>query len=253
MCEKKLTAREKFVHWERANAMRAEGVDIEIPEEWRDAAPLIIEPSEYNSQVFDSQAGGSAAYALEVRLIARRSITVLNCRIATYWDDDIQLANPPLRDESFHFAGKEFPKREVLNSRLEKPLVLRPGQVVEGTILACGLRRIPDDHKQSSRSSCTLALEDQYRSEVSAEVPILMDRTWKRALSTPRPDGKSLYGGPPQPARIDVNAASRASYLEALRRERQRLARQMASRKTDGQEDLTMDSLSERIYFSTKK
>ena len=80
MCEK-LTAR-KVCPLGAGKCHACRGVDIEIPEEWRDAAPLIIEPSEYNSQGFDSQAGGSAAYALEVRLIARRSITVLNCRIA---------------------------------------------------------------------------------------------------------------------------------------------------------------------------
>jgi hypothetical protein len=78
---------------------------------------------------------------------------------------------PPVTGKFYLHGGKEFSKESVLNSRLEKPLLLRAGQVVEGMILACGLERIPDSVQHGSRPPCNLVLIDQVFSTILPLVP----------------------------------------------------------------------------------
>jgi hypothetical protein len=219
MCQKKLTSRDRFAVLKRAKGMRDAGINIDIPEEWRDCAQLIIETGEYNSEVFDTRGGGSAAYALAVRLIPQKSITLLDYRITTPWDDEIVLANPPVIGQFYLHGGKEFSKESVLNSRLEKSLLLRAGQVVEGTILACGLKRIPDSVQHGSRPPCNLVFIDHCQNEISQEFPLIADRLWKRALLAPRRDGTSLREGQTKRADKNFNAPSKVAYTNALPRE----------------------------------
>lgn len=76
----------------RAKKMRAQGVDIQIPEEWEEAARSldIVVGGSSAAMVFDLP-GGTAAYAIWVRLVARRWVAVTDCRLATDWDDEIGL------------------------------------------------------------------------------------------------------------------------------------------------------------------
>ena len=219
MCNKKLGWREKSAHWKRATAMLAAGIEMKIPPEWLECAPVIIRTGDENSaEVFDPRKGVSAAYAIAVQLVARQRITLMDCRITTDWDDEILLANPTESNQLYLFGGREFPKREVLNHRLEDPLPLGRGQVVEGTILASGLRPIPDYYDHGSRLSCILAFIDSDENEISQKVPLYANRAWKCKHPGSR-RGAGLYAGPIPPPKFDINVEMQRRYDEQRSRQ----------------------------------
>jgi len=173
--------------------MRALGVEIEIPPEWLDCEALIIRTGdEHTMLVFDTR-GGSAAYAIWVQLVARAPITLLGCQIRSYLDDQIVLASLTDNGQFYKHGAMEFPKRQVLNSRLENGLSLRRGQMIEGVILASGLRPIPTAYRHGSHLPCTLGFLDQYGNEISRESPLFVDRTWQPKNVIPQRD-TGLYG-----------------------------------------------------------
>jgi hypothetical protein len=179
--------------------MRARGVNIEIPEEGRDCEPLIIRTGdEHTTMVFDPKRGSSAVYTVWVMLVAKEPITLLGCEIASEFDDQIVVAGLKEQGQFYNFGGREFPKRDVLNPRLESRLSLRRGQMIEGLILASGLHPIPAQYSHGARLACNLIFIDQYGNEIRHNVALFVDRTWQsKRPAAPRPKG-SLYGGLPQ-------------------------------------------------------
>jgi len=97
--------------------------------------------------VFDSYVGGSAHYAVRVRLIAKApNVVITDCEITSPWDPDITLEYTYGKGLLHKFSGQEFLRAEILNERLEDGLRFRyRGQVAEGWLLASGLARIPSD------------------------------------------------------------------------------------------------------------
>jgi hypothetical protein len=100
--------------------LQAEGIDVEIPEEWcqRDRALEIIVAPPAASSVCESRTGG-IIYIVLVRLVPRSGLLLTDSDINTRWDNQIVL-------ESFHdqspvcrFGSAEFCRREVLNHRIE--------------------------------------------------------------------------------------------------------------------------------------
>ena len=110
--KRSLTRPEKLDHLARAKQMRAEGVDLQIREEWLEAAHSLemkaagvdveiphrrLEKSRSLdifvaggpvSFIFDMP-GGGAAFAIWVRLVARRLVILLDWAMTTAWDDQI--------------------------------------------------------------------------------------------------------------------------------------------------------------------
>jgi hypothetical protein len=217
--KRQLTRAEMQSDLVRAQRMRERGVNLQIPQEWSECEPLIIRTGDdHKTLAFDGK-NGSAAYAIWVQLVAREPITLLDCQISSQLDDQIVLASV-LEDGQFYKYGPlEFPKRQVLNTRLENGLSLGRGQVIEGTILASGLRPIPAAYRHGYHLPCTLVFYDQYGREISRPISVCADRTWKSRKVIPLSDG-GLYGGTPQPQREDINEIMRLRYLEALRIEK---------------------------------
>ncbi len=209
---KRLTSHEISTHLARAKAMRAAGVEIEIPEEWLDHQALIIRASDTQTNlVFDSPAG-CAAYAMWVQLVARESTTLLDCQITSQLDNEIVLASFPGQDQFCKLGPMEFPKRQLLNSRLENGLSIRRGQVIEGTILGWGRQPIPAACWDGIQVPCTLAFRDQYGEEISHQTAVCCDRTWK-TKKVVRPSDGGLYGGSPQPQNENICETTRLRYL----------------------------------------
>ena len=214
--ERKSTVTKMRSELARAQRMRARGVEMEISEKLLDCEPLIIYTGdEHTALVFDPKEGKSAAYAIWVQLVAREPITVLDCQITTPWDDQIVLVSVTEESRFYKFGGREFPRHEVLNSRLENRLTLKRGQVIEGVILAWGLHSIPAHYPHGHPQPCTLLFIDQYEREISREIRVSADRTWKGKKAVPLPDG-GLYGGSPQYRGEDMNVTMGGRYRESL-------------------------------------
>ena len=217
---KKLTIPEILSHLARAKAMQAAGVEIEIPDEWADYQPLIIRTGDESTALVFDTSGGSAAYAIWVQFVARRSMTLLDCQITSQWDDQVVLASSFDDREFCKHGAMEFPQRQVLNSRLENGLQLRRGQVIEGMILDWGQRPIPGAYPHLAPVSCTLAFYDQYGDEIARKISVCADRTWQSRKVIPVSDG-GLYGGSPQPKVENIGAMMSRRYKEILQLEKE--------------------------------
>jgi hypothetical protein len=122
----------------RARKMRADGVDIQVRAEWEEAARSldIVVGGGFAATVFDLE-GGSAAYAVSARLVARRRITLTDCRLLTAWDKDITLMGYfDDREPVWWLGHMDFPRRKVLNPRIMNDLKFHGHDYcVEGVIL----------------------------------------------------------------------------------------------------------------------
>jgi hypothetical protein len=92
------------------------------------------------------------------------------------WDDDIYYGEVAERNGLCLFGGELYPRKEVLNSRISNGLRFhRPGQMVEGWILAGGLERIPKKYETHAIVPCQLSFRNSLGQElvVSAELSVL--------------------------------------------------------------------------------
>ena len=164
--------------------MRAEGIDVNSPDDSPEYVPAldITVVGGLVSLIFNLPSG-LAGYAICLRLVARKSGLILpeQCEITTKFDDQIVL-------ECFDPGGPEcrlgqcrHQKSEVLNDRF--PLEFhRRGHMVEGVILATGLRPIPKEYAQGMTVPFQLTVCDQFRNEISVESKLSVDRS-----TAPRP------------------------------------------------------------------
>ena len=164
--------------------MRAEGIDVNRPDDSPEHVPAldITVVGGLVSLIFNLPSG-LAGYAIWLRLVARRSGLILSeqCEITTKFDDQIVL-------ECFDPGGPEcrlgqwrHQKSEVLNDRF--PLEFhRRGHMVEGVILATGLKPIPKEYVQGMTVPFQLTFWDQFTNEISIKSKLSVDRS-----TTPRP------------------------------------------------------------------
>jgi hypothetical protein len=73
----------------------------------------------------------------------------------------------------------EYPRKQLLNQRIEDALRLRAGQMVEGVILAAGRNPIPDAYCHGLIVPITLAFLDQNENESLQDAELFVDRMWK--------------------------------------------------------------------------
>jgi len=188
--KRNLSRSEILANLARARKMRADGVDIQVPAEWEEAArPLdIVVGGGSEAMVFDLK-GGSAGYAIWVRLVARRRITLTDCRLLTPWDKGITLVGYFDDREPVWWLGNiDFPRRQVLNPRIMNELRFHGyDYTVAGVILATGLKPIPEAFHHGMTVPFTSVFEDQNGSEISQDSILFVDRTWKRKPGAARP------------------------------------------------------------------
>jgi hypothetical protein len=200
--KRSLTRPEKLDHLARAKQMRAEGVDLQIREEWLEAAhsmemkaarvdvEIPQRPLEKSRRldifvaggpatfIFDMP-GGGAAFAIWVRLVASRLVTLLDWAMTTAWDDQIvPQAFFDERTELWRLGQKDFPRSEVLNMRMHA-LTLNPGRMAEGWLLAGGLKPMPEAFHHGMTVPFTLELLDQYENVIPQNAELFVDRTCK--------------------------------------------------------------------------
>jgi hypothetical protein len=167
----------------RARKLRADGVDLQIREEWEESARSldVLVDGDFAAVVYDLP-GGTAAYAIWVRLVARRRVTLTDCRLFTDWDEVITLAGYFDDREPLWWLGhQDFPRRRVLNPRIMNHLRFDGyDSAVEGVILATGLKPIPETRYHGMTVPFTIAFLDQNRDEISNRAELFVDRTAKR-------------------------------------------------------------------------
>jgi hypothetical protein len=216
---------QEAVYLDRLRQLQAEGIDVEIPEEWsqRDRALKIIVAPPAASSVCESRTG-SIIYIVLVRLVPRSGLLLTDSDINTRWDNQIVL-------ESFHdqspvcrFGSAEFCRREVLNHRIENGLRLSRGEMVEGYILARGLQRVPTEYGEFA-VPFEMVFSDQFGHEFRAHGKLSVSRQVQRDNTSVRP-GTGLYGPAEnqQSCELSVGEESRRRYLELLAQEQTRRA-----------------------------
>jgi hypothetical protein len=209
--------------------MRAEGIDVNSPDESIEHVPAvdITVVGGLASLIFNLRSG-LAGYAIQRRLVASRSGLILPepCEVTTEFDRQIELGCFDAGGPLCTLGQSSYLKAEVLNDRF--PLRFhRRGDLIEGVILATGLKPIPQEYVQGMTIPLKLTFWDQFGNEFSAEPMLSVDRstTPRQRLVRPQssvhdsggvPDTREPSGGEGP----DVAAALRAADGENRRTRR---------------------------------
>jgi len=214
----RLTRTEQIEYRSAAQQLHAQGLIAKLPE-WLESTPSVdIQINHMTSEVSELPSG-QAYYAVWVHLVARQPGLILeDCRITTSWDDQIVLAS----DEAKSLCGPEgavYMPHGVLNEALENALRFhRRGDLVRGTILAWGLRRIPDVYRTDSTVPLELTFTDSLGIPFAVQGAAHVTRCPESTKGMRRPK-ESLFDGICQPTIAEI---ARIAYLSALAEERSR-------------------------------
>jgi len=215
----RLSRADEAIHRNYLRQLQAEGIDVEIPEEWQEnSRALHIVLGE--SMVFESATGG-VHYAVLTRFIAERSgLIVTDWDLNTDHDDQIVPESFDDRHLIFKLGGQEYCRHEVLNPRIEKGLVLSRGQA-EGWLLATGISKIPPQYCNFAAAPFRLTVWDQFGNDISTAGRLsVLRRVQRDNMGVQK--GTGLYGldatGKPRELSIEEEASRR--YLELVAREK---------------------------------
>ncbi len=192
----RLTHAEQVKYFNAARKLREAGVDIKVGEDLLLGARAIdvyLAPPGGLGSVVTQSSNGAVHYAIWLRLVARHACKLLDFRVTTQWDRNILLNS--YGDRTLCRLGKlDFPQADVLNQRIEESLEFRRrGDMVEGLILATGIRPIPQAFAQGMRVPFELAFDDQFDNETAVAGEVSVDRLARQKESAPR-FGTGLYG-----------------------------------------------------------
>jgi hypothetical protein len=114
--------------------------------------------------------------------------------MTTRWDGHIVLNSYDEGALLCKLGRLDYEQADVLNSRIEYGLRFsHRGDMVEGFILATGIRPIPHAFRQGLLLPFELTFEDQFENEISVEAELSVDWTAKPKRSAVR-CGTGLYG-----------------------------------------------------------
>ena len=138
-------------------------------------------------------ANAGVGYAICIRLVARQPRLILpHYEITTEWDHQISVLN---FDEGriCNLGSLTYSRDQILNHDLINSLRFHySGQMIEGTILAMGLRPIPIAYRTGAHISLQLTFGDSLGHEVNVEAELYYERTTKRKNTSVR-RGAGLY------------------------------------------------------------
>jgi len=220
----RLSRQEEAAHLAVLQQLQGEGHDVEIPGEWlENAAAVDIEVgAPWENMVFELRSGGTGYYAVRLRLVARRAGVILpDYDITSDWDDQILLLNIEEGNPLCKLGSLEFERSEILNSRIEKHLRFpHRGDIVEGWLLALGLRPIPQQYREGTRVPFQLAFRDQFQQEAEVHSVLSVLRARKQENPAVRPRTR-LYG-PAENQQVRESSVSeepRRGYREVVAQE----------------------------------
>ena len=123
-------------------------------------------------------------YAIYVSLVARQAPLILpEYQIKTDWDDQIALVQIDERGPTCKLGWLEYPRSEILNQGFENFLRFHYcGQMLEGTILATGVRPIPPAYRTGAQVPFRLRLADPLGHEIGVEGALYVQRKRRMPL-----------------------------------------------------------------------
>ena len=169
--------------------LQTAGLDVAFPAEWQESRVLDIEVATGPASVAFDLPNAGVLYAICVRLVARVSRLMLpHYRISTTWDDEISLLNVDARTSICNVARLTFWREQLLNDDIHNTLRFHYcGQMIEGTILAVGLKPIPAAYRAGGHIPFQLAFGDPLGHEIKVEAELYHERTAKKkTASVPR-------------------------------------------------------------------
>jgi hypothetical protein len=218
--KRRLSRLEEATHRDYLRQLQAEGIDVEIPEEWQEySRDLDIVLGE--SVVFESATGG-VHYAVLTRFIAERSgLIVTDWDLNTDYDDQIVPESFDDRHLIFKLGGQEYYRREVLNPRIEKNLALSRSPIVEGWLLATGISKIPPQYSNFAVAPFRLTIWDQFGDEIAVQRGNFSVLRKVQRDTTGMRKGTGLYGldATGKPRELSIEEDARRRYLELLAQE----------------------------------
>jgi hypothetical protein len=219
MRKTRLSKQETAKYLACAGELRDAGLIAETPLEWKgNSGSLDIQVAPPPDSVVSVLANGIACYAILVRLLSRSSLTLQDCQITSSVDDQIALDSFDGQEQVVDFGGHLYQRSDILNRRLESGLRVGCGQVVEGWILALGLRPIPASLGDFSLVPCQLTFWNLFGREFQADANLSVLRAPQQANSCVS-RGCGLYVPENQPPELSVSEASQLRYLELVRKE----------------------------------
>ena len=195
ICKPRLSRAKEAEHRDYLWKLQAEGIDVEIPEEWQEhSRALIVVGGPTENMVFESATGGTH-YDVLIRLVVERSGKILtDWSLSTDYDDQIAPESFDDRDRVWKLGGREYSQSEVLNLRIERNLVLPRGRIIEGRLLATGLGPIPAHYSNFAAVPFRLSLWDQFGNEIGAEEGTLSVFPKAQRSNASVGKGSGLYG-----------------------------------------------------------
>lgn len=193
--KKRLTQAERGMYFNAARELRQAGVEIKILEELLVSARAIdfylASPDGLGSMVSQSSNGG-VHYVVWVRMVARHAGSLLDCQLTTRWDHNILLNS--FNDRAACKLGEvDYPQADVLNQRIEESLrFCHRGNIVEGVILATGIRPIPEAFRQGMLMPFELSFEDEFENQTIVAGDLSVNRT-ARSKELPARCGTGLW------------------------------------------------------------
>jgi len=224
ICKPRLSRAKEAEHRDYLWKLQAEGIDVEIPEEWQEHSRAldIVVGGPTENMVFESATGG-IHYAVLVRLVVERSGKIwTDWSLSTDYDDQIVPESFDDRDRVWKLGGREYSQSEVLNLRIERNLVLGRGRIIEGCLLATGLGPLPAHYSNFAAVPFRLSLWDQFGNEIGAEEGTLSVFRKAQQSNASVGKGSGLYGPDATGERTEppVGEASQHRYIELLAQER---------------------------------
>jgi hypothetical protein len=183
---------EQAESYDRLMHLQAEGIDVDIPDEWQEPCPLKITRGRQPSMVCDL-GGGNSVYAIWLRIVSQRRVIVPEYEIGSEWDPvSIELPYLKETDGRYKFGPVDYAVTDVLNDELERGLRFNfRGDMVEGVIIAYGCEAIPQ--MCHGAVSVRVTLMDTLERTVQSEIALLVgERVSKRDQCYARP-GSGLY------------------------------------------------------------
>ena len=171
---------------------QARGFNVVIPRQLERACVLDVIIAGSPESLITQLSATIVLYALRVRLVAERSVTVTEFEVAASWDPGIFPCYARGRTPYRFAPGVEFNLKEVLNDRIENALKFRRGDVREGWLLAMGNKPVPEAYGPGRPAPVELRLFDQFGQSQVDHATLLVERSARIRASSVRP-GAGLY------------------------------------------------------------
>lgn len=179
----RLSRAEQAESYVRLRQLQAEGIDVDIPDEWQEPCPLKITRGRQPGIVCDL-GGGNTGYAIWLRVVSQCRVIVSDYEISSEWDE-VSIDLPYLQETRgrYKFGLRDYAVTDVLNDQLERGLRFNfRGDMVEGVIIAYGCVAIPETYH--SAVSVRVTLVDTLERTAQTEIALLVgERMSKRDQS----------------------------------------------------------------------